>query len=121
MRARPRSVVSAAQVGHWYTSRLQDFDGDAGAVRAAIVGQHVKGHGAAVAFRDIGYGAIVGAGSVVTRDVPPYAIVAGNPAQVIKFRFSPESVASAQQSKWWQKDIVELTKDMDKFLVPFAC
>ena len=40
----------------------------------------------------IGQGAIVGAGSVVTKDVPPYAIVAGNPAKVIKYRFEPEII-----------------------------
>ncbi len=40
----------------------------------------------------IGQGAIIGAGAVVTKDVPPYAIVGGNPAKIIKYRFSPEII-----------------------------
>lgn len=49
----------------------------------------------------IGNGAIVGTGSVVTKDVPPYAIVGGNPAKVIRYRFSPEIIAQLEQIKWW--------------------
>ena len=40
----------------------------------------------------VGHGAIVGAGAIVTKDVPPYAIVGGNPAKVIKHRFTPEEI-----------------------------
>jgi len=40
----------------------------------------------------VGRGAIVGAGSIVTKDVPPYAIVAGNPGRVVRMRFSPEEI-----------------------------
>lgn len=40
----------------------------------------------------VGHGAIVGAGAIVTKDVPPYAIVGGNPAKVIKYRFTPEEI-----------------------------
>lgn len=49
----------------------------------------------------IGNGAIVGMGSVVTKDVAPYAIVAGNPAKLIRFRFAPELVDRLEQSEWW--------------------
>jgi acetyltransferase-like isoleucine patch superfamily enzyme len=51
--------------------------------------------------RTIGDGAIVGAGSIVTRDVPPYAIVAGNPARLIKYRFSPDDIAFLTHLQWW--------------------
>lgn len=51
------------------------------------------GHGAILlAPCRVGRGAIVAAGSVVTRDVPPYAIVGGNPAKTIKMRFTPEQI-----------------------------
>jgi len=49
----------------------------------------------------IGSGAIVGMGSVVTKDVPPYSIVAGNPARVIKNRFSDQISAALLKSEWW--------------------
>jgi acetyltransferase-like isoleucine patch superfamily enzyme len=51
--------------------------------------------------KKIGNGAIVGAGSIVTKDVPPYAIVAGNPAKVIKYRFSEEEISLLEKSQWW--------------------
>lgn len=50
----------------------------------------------------IGTGAVVAAGAVVTKDVPPYAIVAGNPAQVIRYRFeSPALIDELLASEWW--------------------
>lgn len=50
-------------------------------------------------------GAIVGAGAVVTKDVPPYAIVAGNPAKIIKYRFKPEVIDTLLSSEWWAYDL----------------
>ena len=53
---------------------------------------------------EIGNGAIVAAGSVVTKNVPPYAIVGGVPAKVIKFRFHENSIKVLLQSEWWNFD-----------------
>lgn len=52
----------------------------------------------------IGDGAVVGAGSVVRQNVPPYAIVAGNPARVAGFRFSPEQIEALLRIQWWNWD-----------------
>jgi virginiamycin A acetyltransferase len=49
----------------------------------------------------IGHGAVIAARSVVTRDVPPYAIVAGNPARLIRLRFDQATIAAVQASAWW--------------------
>ena len=49
----------------------------------------------------IGDGAVVGCNSVVTKDVPPYAIVAGNPAKFIRFRFSKDIIDKLLKIKWW--------------------
>ncbi|NVO16231.1 MAG: chloramphenicol acetyltransferase [Rhodoplanes sp.] len=63
------------------------------------------GHGAIVlAGRNIGTGAVVAAGAVVTKDVPDYAIVAGNPARMVRRRFSEEIAARLQHLAWWDWD-----------------
>ncbi|WP_026596964.1 CatB-related O-acetyltransferase [Methylobacterium sp. 77] len=52
----------------------------------------------------IGHGAVVGAHAVVARDVPPYAVVAGNPARLVRSRFAPELVAGLLETAWWELD-----------------
>jgi chloramphenicol O-acetyltransferase type B len=53
---------------------------------------------------NIGVGAVVGMGAVVTKDVPAYAFVVGNPARIIKYRFESDMIASLVSSKWWCLD-----------------
>lgn len=52
-----------------------------------------------------GNGAIIGAKSVVTKDVPPYAIVAGNPAKLVRYRFPQEIIEKLENLAWWDWDI----------------
>jgi virginiamycin A acetyltransferase len=58
----------------------------------------------------IGHGAVVAAGSVVARDVPPYAIVAGNPARVVRPRFSEGDVERLLRAAWWDWPIELVTE-----------
>lgn len=63
----------------------------------------------------IGNGAVIAAGSVVVKDVPPYAVVGGNPAKIIKYRFTAEVIENIQASKWWEKNIEELKNNEEEF------
>ena len=58
----------------------------------------------------IGRGAIVGAGAIVTKNVEPYTIVAGNPAKVIRHRFDDAMKEAVERTRWWQMSFEELRK-----------
>jgi virginiamycin A acetyltransferase len=64
----------------------------------------------------IGDGAIVAAGSIVTKNVEPYAIVGGNPAKLIKKRFSDEAISKLLAIKWWEWEIDKIKDNLDLIL-----
>lgn len=60
----------------------------------------------------INHGAVIAANSVVSGEIPPYAVVAGSPAKLIKYRFPPEVITSLLEKKWWDwsKDKIQLER-----------
>ena len=83
------------------------------------------GHGVTILSGvTIADGAVVGAGSVVADNVPPYSIVAGNPARLIKYRFTPDRIAALIDIQWWNWPIEKireawpllLNRDIDAFI-----
>ena len=69
---------------------------------------------------NVGDGAVIAAGSVVTEDVPPYAIVGGVPAKVIRYRFHEKIIERLLRLKWWDLELSQLSglpfRDIDRCL-----
>lgn len=63
----------------------------------------------------IGDGAVIGAKSLVTRDIPPDAIAVGIPAKVIKYRFTQEQIEKLLEIKWWDRDITWIEQNVHSF------
>ncbi|WP_407863698.1 CatB-related O-acetyltransferase [Phyllobacterium phragmitis] len=61
----------------------------------------------------IGDGAVIATRSVVSRDVPPYAIVAGNPARVVKMRFDEATISRLLDIAWWNWPVDKITRNID--------
>jgi acetyltransferase-like isoleucine patch superfamily enzyme len=68
----------------------------------------------------VGIGAVIGAGAVVTKDVDDFAIVAGNPAKLIRHRFSEPMRKSILQSRWWERSIDDLAEHVDLMTRPLT-
>jgi virginiamycin A acetyltransferase len=68
----------------------------------------------------IGDGAVVAGGAVVNKNVPPYAVVVGNPARVVRYRFAPEVIDQLLAERWWDKDLSELKNHLDEFTQAFG-
>lgn len=69
--------------------------------------------------KEIGHGAVVGAGAVVNKNIPPYAVVVGNPGRVVRYRFSKEVIDQLLASKWWEKSIDDIKLNLAEFQTPY--
>lgn len=72
----------------------------------------------------IGDGAIIGAGAVIAKDVPPFAVMIGNPAKVYRYRFTPKQIKSLLKIKWWDwptaNDKKDEMKDVNSFIEKYV-
>ena len=65
---------------------------------------------------NIGNGVIAAAGAVITKDIPDYAVVAGVPAKIIRYRFSEEQIQKLNEIKWWDWPLETIAKRQDDFV-----
>lgn len=63
-------------------------------------------------------GAIVGTAAVIAKDIPPYAMVVGNPGRIIKYRFEPEIIERLLRIAWWNWDIDKIYENYSYFIDP---
>jgi virginiamycin A acetyltransferase len=94
-----------------YTDHVREYSG-------LDIGSDVwLGHNSIISSNvsSIGHGAVVGAGAVVFKDVPPFAVVVGNPGRVVRHRFDPDTVAALLEERWWERDIEDLRPELDSF------
>jgi len=70
--------------------------------------------------REVGLGAVVGAGAVVTKSVPDFAIVAGNPAKLIRYRFDMETCELIRAGRWWERSVEECAAHMGDMVTPLG-
>lgn len=101
------------------------FDGDLKSLKqenVIAIGHDVWiGHGVIIVGNvTVGNGAIIAAGSVVTKDIPPYTIVAGVPAKEVRKRFSDSIIQEIEALQWWDKSEAELEKIKPLFFKDFT-
>jgi len=84
--------------GYFYDDKYQELT-----KKDCVIGNDVWIGNYAIVKRGVtvGDGAVIGAHAVVTKDVPPFAVMAGVPAKIIKMRFSIETAARLNESRWW--------------------
>jgi acetyltransferase-like isoleucine patch superfamily enzyme len=115
-------LAKASEPGElFFKSALGNRPKTGDAAARLIIGNDVFiGHNAVIlpSTGEIGDGAFIGAGAIVQKPVPPYAVVMGNPARVVRYRFPEAVIKRVLESKWWMKSIDELSGEMEEFQKP---
>ena len=117
--------ISSYGLSHWDWTAPNDFYQTDRKYGLLEIGSDVWiGRGTCIKASDskkalkIGNGAIVAADSVVVKDVPPFAIVGGNPAKFIKWRFDPEIIEALERIAWWNWDLEKVYDNFHLFNKP---
>jgi acetyltransferase-like isoleucine patch superfamily enzyme len=117
-RNHPMEYLSTYQNSILFEGRLKTLRTD----KKITVGHDVWiGHGAIILSGvTIGNGAIIAAGAIVQKDVAPFAIVAGVPAKLIRYRFSEDNISKINKLNWWALDPEEISKMEDQFFKKYT-
>lgn len=120
--------MERASLHHFtYRGRMYGFDENDDAEffkaresRTTYIGHDTwMGHGAIILPGvKVGNGSVIGSGAIVTKDVPPYAIVVGVPAKIIRYRFSQDVIDKLEEIKWWDWDYEKLKEYYYDFRLP---
>ena len=110
------SGTAACSLMSWSPTQGLDGYGRKGCRNQIVIGNDVRIESDVVIVGGlaIGNGAIIRAGAVLTGDVPPYAVVEGNPARVIHYRFDKETIARLQQIKWWNWSEAKIRENISR-------
>lgn len=102
---------------YFYLSRFGLMDEDKAEIWPPVVEDDVwLGHNCTIlpSCHRIGRGAVIGAGAIVGKDVPPYAIMVGSPARLVRYRFPEETIAAIEATRWWLLDKDDLQAALAK-------
>lgn len=103
---------------NWVLKEFKNFPGHPSTKGDVVIGNDVwiGANALILSGVHIGDGAVIGACSVVTKDVEPYTIVAGNPAKMIRKRFDEETINKLLKIRWWDWDIQRIKENVPLLL-----
>lgn len=104
----------------WYFEGVQAHSDKLKPIKRLTIGNDVwlGGNVLITNYSNIGNGVIAGAGSIITKDVPDYAVVAGAPARIIRFRYSPDEIKCLNKIAWWNWTDDAIRDRYDDFYLP---